>query len=445
METIIAVGGTGQTLLFHYLRLYLAGIVEEPFRALVVDTDEMHVGLQVMKSLFEDLQHGDESTDALGTTVPSVEFARFDQPNTDDVEEMLTGGSGREKGERRPVDAFFSSDLLSQPLQKGLFARPALSSVVAHELPSQNSFVPRPGSPTVVVIGSIVGGTGGGLIAPVLDAVRENAESASLPVRLKAVIYGEYFQVDPGQISGGRERLQSNQTLALRTLENSYAKLHRFAIIGGPNSRRVERDPESESRSRGLSFPAKSHPHWNGIRALDFLRHNTVGDAKADKPFESREIDEETFGNISFEHSKAALRFAEAHAIIGAFIEHNVVRRVSREPWMSYIWGSRLPNLIAHFWRIAQRTLGQESAKSFPDRLQEEIRNRWKGDKGLQGYIPNPPQEPLPVRPATLDRLDWPDPQGEGVNDELFQGAEDPRRRAASTLLFAALRNSPTS
>jgi hypothetical protein len=443
METIIAVGGTGQTLLFHYFRLYLAGIVEEPFRALVVDTDEMHSGLQSMKSLLDDLQHGDESTDALGETIPSLTFARFDQPSTDDVEEMLTGSSGRDNGEYRPVDAFFSADLLGQPLQKGLFARPALSSVVAHQLPRPEKFVPQPGSPTVVVIGSIVGGTGGGLIAPILDSVRENAEKAAMPVRLKAVLYGEYFQVDPGQISGGRERLQSNQTLALRTLESSYATLHRFSIIGGPTSRRIERNPEAESRSRGLSFPAESHPHWEGIRALHFLRHDTVADAKADQPFQSREVDDETV-NVSFQRGRADYRFAEACAVVDALVGNNVVKRMENEAWLSNIWGTRLPKLIVHFWEMARDVLGPDGARSFPDRLNDALRDRWRGSDGLREYLPHPPQQAQAVLPSTIAQLDWPSPEGESINRDLFQSAEDPHRRAAATLLFAALRNSPT-
>src|SRR5207244_1404030 len=110
----------------------------------------------------------------------------------------------------------------------------------------------------VVIVGSVTGGTGGGLTAPILDAIRlfakrENTEN----VKIRAVFFGEYFTPKAGLIQDDVIRFQSNQTMVLRSIGEAEASedIHSYNIVGGPGFKGgFERKPEKEKEGKNLPW-----------------------------------------------------------------------------------------------------------------------------------------------------------------------------------------------
>jgi len=54
-RVIVAIGGTGQMVLHYYTQLFLVGMVRQPFRALVFDTDDFSPSLQFLSDYLSDI------------------------------------------------------------------------------------------------------------------------------------------------------------------------------------------------------------------------------------------------------------------------------------------------------------------------------------------------------------------------------------------------------
>ncbi len=434
---IIAVGGTGQIVLLHYLQLYLLGVVEGPFRAVVVDTDEILPPISTISRLLEQLQYGSEKTAALGETLPVIEVMR---PNTqvgETLTEILTGNRHLEPFEKHPVRAFFSSETLEQNLMRGLFARPAMSSVLS----SLQEDVLRPAAnSTVVLVGSLIGGTGGGLMVPLCDAlysyqVREGIDD----VKLRGVFFGQYFTPQAGRLEGDVQRFRSSQLCVLKSIQEALHMLHSFYIVGGTGGT-VERDPEEEKR--GVNFPwprSRSHPFWEGVQALEFL----LGESAKEKGSEFRDREfAEVDDRPDIEHSR--LRLAQSLQVARRFIHKETIRRLAAENWLDTIWGPGLTDLIAHYWKTSIKTEGRDQAlKQFPGQVQQSLTELWKGEgaeRGLRTAFPNPDEQGR-VRPRHVRAIPWPRLKIGGSQDlRLFDGPGNSAERLAATLLFWILR-----
>lgn len=445
MRTIIAIGGTGQTLLFHYFQLYWTGVIDTPFRAVVVDTDDVHSGLSKFEEFLDNLKYGDQPGSAFRTQVPQLKTVPVNITPADDVQELVTGMENPPSDRMHPARAFFARDALEQQPQRGLFARPALSSVVTQGISDESTLTPDETDPTVVVIGSVVGGTGGGLTAKILDVVRRN--TSTRPLRLRAVLYGQYFEVDDGVLEGGESRTRSNQTLVLKTLEaaNNNLNLHSYHIVGGPGENRVRRNPNREKTSKQLPFPNESHPHWQGIRALHYMMTENYQDVRpTEKPFHSREVSESTVNSIKLDYEHAQRRFLESRAVADAIVNHEIIERIGGEPWVKSVWGRDFPKFLAHFWGVARESLGTEETHRFPSETQSMIGEHWEGKTGLRRMLPSPSKgQSMTVRPYHFRQIRWPPSRTERRDETLFEGVEAPFRRAAATTLFYALRDSP--
>jgi hypothetical protein len=438
---IVCLGGTGQMVLHYYLQLYLLGLIHEPFEAVVLDTDEIIEGIRAIERFLGILQYGNSPSIALGASIPTLSCHRAANPEGGKAIERLTSTGDREVVQAHPVRAFFDSETLAQSLRVGLFARPALSSVISLGRPAQQALNPSAGS-TVVVVGSVIGGTGGGLMAPVIDEIRWRAQNSGVNVSVRAVVFGKYFTPDPGLIDKDESRFDSNEMLVLRSLHEALEGLDKFYIVRSSGERSdFRRRPQQEKEGIHLPWPVHEssyHPFWEGVQALEYLLRDTT--AQNFERFEDREV--ESFP-APVALGRATLKLRQSLQVANRLVNKSVVLRMLHEPWLSAVWGEGLTNICSHFWRVAAKVEGgEERVKKFPRKLQRALDLAWdgrQGEPGLRDIFP-PVEAVHRVRPQAVTRIPWPQTTDTSRSTPLFDSMETTARRAAATLLFWSLR-----
>lgn len=435
---MVCVGGTGQMVLHYYLQLYMLGVIRHPFEAVVVDTDEIISSINTVKKFFEDVRYGPDDGQALGAQVPVIETIRIGTQAEATALEALTG---RKDADLHPVQAFFNRDTLGQNLKHGLFARPALSSVITQDPLRNTALRPRPNS-TLVIVGSVFGGTSGGLTAPIIDTIKARVKRENISrVLMRAVLFSEYFTPDDKIIGGSLVRFKSNQALVMRSVREALEDVHSFHIVGGPGSNTaLKRTPAEEKKGEHLPWPdEETNPFWQGAKALEYLLTETTRDKQLD--FEEREVDEHFQSPVML--SSAQLRLKQGLHIAQQMIDKEVVQRMAADPWVNYIWGDKLSDLIAHFWSIdVSREGGKNRVRDFPRKLQGALEAIWRGEgeePGLRTLFPRL-TESYKVVPANIRRIPWPEVREERRDEKLFNGAGKAARKCAATLIFWALR-----
>lgn len=443
-QKIVCLGGTGQMVLHYYLQLYLLGLIRHRFDAVVIDTDEINDGILRVQKLFKDLQYGNAPNQALGIEIPTIETYRVTSQQGGTALQRLTDTTDAAVTRHHPARAFFDKETLAQDLKEGLFARPALSSVVSLQDVSARA-LSAPDKATVVVVGSVIGGTGGGLIAPVIDEILWQARGADANVSLRAVLFGRYFTPDPGRIGGDESRFLSNEILVLRSIREALSDegVERFYIVrraGGADARK----PDQEKKGEHLPWPdsadprGERNPFWEGAQALEYLLTDTT--TQRFVKFEDREV-----GDLAppIPVGQASQQLKKSIQVAGRLVDRKVVQRMVHEPWLGAVWGKSLPDLYAHFWGVAAREAGeQERVRAFPAELQEALRTLWegrKGEPGLRQLFPDLPRS-YRVLPRAYSKIPWPRSQDAVRNRGLFESLETTARRAAATLLFWSLR-----
>lgn len=435
MSKVIAIGGTGQLVAYHYLQLYLLGVVTTPVDIVVIDTDEILGGIVRIKTFLELLRTSEaQNNTAGGLPLPTVTTHKIEAPEGTAFEKL----SGvKNLPAEHPARAFFDRESGQQPLAKGLYARPALSTVVSREQIADALLLPAQDSMTVAV-GSIIGGTSGGLLAPILDRVKSLTYKLNVESRVRAVLFGQYFTPDEQQ---GIEsvRLQSNELLVMRTAQEALDKLDLYRIIGGPDGPRVKRLTQRE-KDRSMPWPDhEEHPVWDGVKALHFLLTDTV------MPFRDRFEDREvTVFQPPFSVPDARQKLTRAVSMIRTLLKQRVVERIATEPFPRFFWGRDLPGILVHYWRIAAKTAGGwDRVEDFPSEVQSHISALWAGqgkEWGIGDVFP-PLASTHAVRPGYFARVVWPEVSAGATWDaRQFVTAEETARRAAAVLLFWILR-----
>lgn len=435
---IICVGGTGQMVLHYYLQLYLLGVIQHPFEAVVVDTDDIISSINTAKKLFDDLQYGPGTGQALGAQVPVIQSIKIGTQMAANPIEVLTG---RKDADPHPVQAFFNRETLEQPLKHGLFARPALSSVITQDPLRSTALRPHANS-TLVIVGSILGGTGGGLAAPIIDTILTRIKREGVArVQMRAVLFSEYFTPDDKIIGGSLVRFKSNQALVMRSIREALEDVHSFHVVGGPgSSTALKRTPQDEKKGEHLAWPEdEASPFWQGAKALEHLLTETTKDRQVE--FEEREVDDQFPSHILL--PRAQLRLKQGLHIAENFVGKEVVLRMAADPWVRFIWGDGLANLIAHYWSIDVARQGSKGrVRNFPHQLQRALEAVWRGEgeePGLRTLFPRLTED-YKVSPGNIRRIPWPDVREERRDEKLFDGTGKAARKCAATLLFWALR-----
>lgn len=434
MRKIIAIGGTGQLIAFHYLQLYLLGVVQEPFELVVIDTDDINKGLLRLGDYLDLLRTMEGRSTSFGFALPTLVTQKINVPDATAAESL----SGLKNVPiDHPVRAFFDRESIQQPLKQGLYARPALSSVISRAQISDALLMPAKDS-TTVAVGSIIGGTSGGLLEPMLDRMKVLSYMHEIKSRVRAVLFAQYFDPDEGR---GIEavRLQSNELLVMKTAREALDQLDLFCIVGGPNTPRMKRLTDRE-KEKNLPWPElEEHPVWNGITSLEFLSMDTV------MPFRDRFEDREvTTFQKPFTLALARQRLTLAVCIVRALLNKKLLERMVLEPWLPAIWGKRLPALVSHYWRIAARAAGGwDRVESFAIDIQQAVEALWKGegdDWGVGDVLPSVTTAHA-VSPQRFSEVRWPEIDSRPITDSrLFLSAPETARRAAAVLLFWSLR-----
>ncbi|HKR65040.1 MAG TPA: hypothetical protein VJZ00_15005, partial [Thermoanaerobaculia bacterium] len=371
MSKVIAIGGTGQLVAYYYLQLYLLGVIDEAPDLVVIDTDAILKPIVRIKDFLELLRtSAAQNTTAGNVKLPSITTFKIDAPEANAFEKL----SGLKNiPAEHPARAFFDRESGQQSLAKGLYARPALSSVVAREQMPDALFQPARDA-TTVAVGSIIGGTGGGLLAPVVDRVKALMHRLNVESRVRAVLFGQYFAPDEQQ---GIEavRLQSNELLVMRTVQESLDKLDLYRIVGGPEGPRVRRLTASEDKEH-MPWPEQDdHPVWEGVKALHFLLNDTV------MPFRDRFEDREvTSFQSPFSAADARQKLMRAVSMVRMAVSKHLVERIDKEPFLSHVWRKDLPEILIHYWRIAKDVAGGwERVPNFPADVQTHLAALWSG------------------------------------------------------------------
>ena len=443
-HVIIAVGGTGQVVLHIYNQLYLLGMVERAqpyhYHAIVIDTDDLNANLELARDFFSALRVGNELSEAAGgQSVPTIDYIRVANPAEDQVSKALTGlpiGDLLRDHPRHAVGAFFSADALAQSVKRGLYARPALSTVISRDWTCDDRLKLHQDS-QVVVVGSVIGGTGGGLMAPLLANLGEQGNKLE-GVTIRAVFFGEYF--DPDIASVDADCFSSNQVLGLRSVEEVKEAIHFFAVVGIIPEERMGVRHQSAERAWYVPWPPReSHPSWRGAEMLNDLLLDTVR-ARQDE-FRRREVEtghvpEDRCLRLTAAEEQLRLRLARAQALV----VHEAVRRLRVDPFAKWVWGNNLVRTVSDFWRMtrpADRSF--EIDQRFCARLQDWLDEWWNGKPAcVPGLFPQ--GAPMGSNLMSIRQINWPRLDAAKANRALFGGAEEVARRAAATLIWSALR-----
>jgi len=436
MSKAVAVGGTGQLVAYYYLQLYLLGVVNVPVDIVVIDTDDILPGIVRIKTFLELLRtSAAQNNDVAGLALPTVSTHKIEAQEGTAFERL--SGIKNLPGEH-PVRAFFDRESGQQPLAKGLYARPALSTVVSREQIPEPLLVPAKDSMTVAV-GSIIGGTSGGLLAPIVDRMKSLTYKLNLESRLRAVLFGQYFAPDEQQ-GIQAVRLQSNELLVLRTAQESLDTLDLYCVVGGPEGPRGKRLTDRE-RQQHMPWPDHDeHPVWEGVKALHFLLTDTV------MPFRDRFEDREvTAFQSPFSITDARQKLTRAVSMIRTLLAEDIVKKIACEPFTDFFWGQDLPGILIYYWRIAAKTAGDwDRVHSFPADVQSHLAALWSGQGGREwsvGDIFPPLAATHGVRPGHIARMGWPKLTPDLTWDNRqFVTPEETARRAAAVLLFWILR-----
>lgn len=440
---IVAVGGTGQMVLHLYLQLYLLGVVRTQFEAVVVDSDVINPAILAMKSFFSELQYGPQRQEGLGNThFPIIDLIPITPTGGDSALEVLTGDKSWNNPDLHPAHAFFSKDALRQNLKEGLFARPALSAVLSHEVLKSELLKSKPNS-TVVIVSSVTGGTGGGLTAPVLDSILSFAEvQQRSKVKVRGVWFGDYFRPKSGLIQDDVVRFQSNQTMVLRSLGEAEASddVHSYNIVGGPGFvGDFERDPKTEKAAQNVPWPKdETNPIWQGALALDYLLNDSAMEKRGE--FKEREISNPS---SRFSLKEAELRRRKALQMAERLSRKKAIIRMCRDPWARGVWGEGLVEIISHYWSIAaKKEGGKDAVRRFHRICQRALTATWRGEGGsfgLRGVFPELTTAER-IRPGKMARIPWPKPREGTWAPDLFDDAEKAAQRLVATILFWTLR-----
>jgi hypothetical protein len=432
---IVALGGTGQLVLHYYAQLYLVGAIQHSFDAVVIDTDEIMPSLLALQQLFEQAAVG-AGGQGVGGQLPTIKALRISHAGAMSAFEALTNLRGvQPQSQRNPVRAFFDAETLSKEVATGLFARPSLSSLVNLSELTREALLPPPAG-AVVFVGSVIGGTGGGLLEPVIDLTRRFVDQAGIAARLRAVLFGEYFVPDQGRMDP--KRFASNQLLVLKTANEALQSLHSFHVVGGPTLP-TKVQPVDKAQPN-IDWPKEeTHPVWQGVKAVEYLLTDPVMEKRSQ--FLEREV--KTFPT-TLSLRAVENRMARSIPRTEALINRSVVGRMRSEPWLDLVWGRRLADYVAQFWSIAASvSTDWKNADRFIDALSGEIADSWIGRSerlGMSAVLPKPTTRHR-IRPGAIGRLPWPSQEGSVSWDATrFDSVKTVASRAAAGMILTTLR-----
>lgn len=420
---IIFLGGTGQAVLHYYAQRYLLGNLKNkdpkisPFHAHVVDTDALYGGVLRFKLFLKRAQYGQDETDGMTVNLPRITTNDF-KKSSDKVVKVLTGKTDPKEARYTVASAFFDQASMAQNVSEGLYARPSLASVIVNkELASQLPENVVDNGSRVILVSSIIGGTGGGLSAPLLDIARKIAEDLNVVtnVRFYGVFFGKYFQPTPGMLQNAEQRFSSNRDLVLESIKESISQLTRYFLI--EPKYRESRKTDKEAMGEFLSWPNDpDHFLWLGTRAIEYFRTETIPERVVE--FSDKRIDTDQLNQDGFDLPGLINKRDFRIAFIDKMNKEDIIERLVSEPYAKSIWGNEFTTLVAHYFNLAVGAMDdRKRAKAFPEKVQNALRTIWNGvnkNPGLRSLFPElKGKKTIDVYPSDLQKLKWPLPSGQ--------------------------------
>lgn len=435
-RVILAVGGSGQMVLHHYVQLHLLGIIRERFDAYVFDSDQPMRSLEYLAAFFADLR------DVLGPVadrqgVPSIRMVRLapGREGASVAEVLIQERLPEQPGFHHPAQAFFSNEALLQDVRTGLYARPALSAVLAlEEALGVVDPLRLPKNAKVVLVCSCIGGTGGGMAIPLLWRL-SNAPGTQF--HLHASLLGDYF-VPRERSAVGEDvaRFRSNRAMFLKTLEQSVPELKSFAFIEKPQM--PARDPQKEQQAENLAWAEESMPYWQAAAATEYLFRESVDAVR--ESFAERRIHASQYSAV-IDRGDAWKRLETRVSLIRSALHRELFRKIYWEADVRRIWGDPLIDSLVRFFVLSRKSGTRHSVKQFLRHLREGVREAWNGMAGGYSLAKVFPEcESNEIEPGMIRRLGWIAPPA-GMAPAVFADPKKAFRKMAATLLYAALRN----
>jgi hypothetical protein len=415
---IIAIGGSGQMVAHLYANLFLTGFIREPFRLLVVDTDQLSPSLARLADFFEDVRRA--AGPQAAPQIPEIEYLRVSSDRAGTVEEALTDNQSIAGTEfEHSIQAFLAEEDRKLSIKDGLFARPALSAILS---PSQlwDKLRYIPGGARIGVVSSAIGGTGGGLTLPVIAYLQNQRDRA---YQIRAVFLGQFFSPDPGVRTDQLETFKSNDAFFHETRRRLLKPLEHYARIDGPV---IERDKAAESAMRHWAWPETTqHPYWLATSALHGVLTETRRDTHKEEPYPVSPLDR----NAAFSTMQAAL--GRVHSFHG----HKAIRNIGQDVLVGQVW-MQIPAFLASYADMAD-----PDRPRFASAVQGDFDNLWDPpsatDYGMKHVFPAWNRRMPP--PSASTRCDW-KPRPADVTREALGSADDAARRVACLTLFTLLR-----
>lgn len=437
MNLIFAVGGTGQEILHHINTMYLTGAIKDSYAAYVVDTDQILGSLAYLEafykhsgSVLKDLvSHGGQRIQP----PPQISLMPCGGFGAGTVHEQLSGKTlPAMPSYENTLNAFFSREELALKTEEGLYGRPALSSVLVAE-----TVLDRINEPVVAnakrifVIGSMIGGTGGGLIVPILAKLQTICEPAT---SLFCIALGEYFNPDEGKLDDAVTRFRSNWLMTRTLLEHAVPELWKYALIDD-----LKLDGKSALPTTEAPFPTEQNPFWRAVVAYKHLAEDTTTDQG--HSFSAKAVSWNTMKSALF-YADAIQGIDNARAQLSVLQRHSPMTAICREPFPKPCWGN-FANFASSFIALHAKGRGLDAdPTSFLGKIQKHLK------AGVQLSIERSEMTTLGLFPArgivsatpnSFRELKWPnlgpDPLG-----GAFKSEDDSARAVAAATNYCAAR-----
>ena len=148
----------------------MLGIVKEPFRAIVIDTDRYSKSLFTFQGFFDALRQA-----GYPGIVPYLRSEKLEQlpaPGAR-IHDVMEVRDLPETGYHHPLQSLYGRELLAMKATEGLFSRPAASALVVPNIADLIRETDVQSGTKVLVLASTIGGTGAGLSLQLMSRAQE--------------------------------------------------------------------------------------------------------------------------------------------------------------------------------------------------------------------------------------------------------------------------------
>jgi hypothetical protein len=343
---LIALGGTGQEVAHFYLEATILGLANTAQRVasvVIIDQDTFAPSLRALADLCNAI------TSVGAPRVPTVRLVTpfLFENNDASVAEVLTGSKTAQLARNAPIRAFYATQrtgaaILDQPLKEGFYYKPSMAVVLDSYHRARIDQYLHFTDDRAVVVGSLLGGTGAGLLVPVLDRLDAEHKTAV------GILFDRWFPMD--SITEAEKRTKqaalydSNRAGVLSMLAARQNNIVRWVLLGGDVPRRRTGFGDAAEDFHGVN-----DPRFEACLLIDEL---LPGD------FEGQQL---TFDGARRTAAPALVqeRFnqwhgavSDAKGILASIQRDEWITALPKDPLAAYAWGTKLSTYVSNTWRV---------------------------------------------------------------------------------------------